>query len=518
MPPTRTALGPLLGTALLLACSGSHPVGSCRSRSDCGSNEACVDLRCVPDAREDAGRADAGGALDAGAVDAGAVDAGAHDAGAADASPDAAPTCTRACGEIDVDGNGRVEDSDFAELPEAVVTDACLRAAADVNRDGAYDAEDTHALLAVVAGAARAVCEPCGGCADLDGDSDVDVADAELAARLRAGTPTTCELLSADVLREGRLGERAAWLVAAIADGRVEPTCGACADTWTCGDLNQDGTVSVLDVIRAIGAATSTDAVTPCAFAAGDVIGDGVIDRRDGFAITAIVLGTLLGSGDVACEPCPPRRCGDVNADGAVGSGDTIVIRSIELGTREANLCERAHADINADGRVNARDANLARDIFLGRAAPEERCPICTAICGDVTQDGMLTRADLARLGEAGSSVLTICERDSADLDGDGTVGPRDERLLEAAIMGRQSTPHPCPVCTGVCGDVDQNGMVTAADRSAITALLSEGRLPTACQLSEGDVDFDGDVDEVDRDLITQIIAGTPPASPCGRP
>jgi hypothetical protein len=478
---------------VLALASACGPAPECSSRADCDDGFLCVNNVC-----ERLLDLDAGPGEDAGA------------------EPDSGAICTRTCGDVDLDRDGDRDDTDFAALG-AAVSDPCVLMAADADLDGDYDVIDEYALRALATGDASGPCAGCGACGDVDADGTVDPIDVGLATAAIGETPPICTLVGGDIDRDSDLDQEDAWLVAAIASGAANAECASCEGRM-CGDWGNDGSVSVLDVSGLISNLRDGIPLAPCTYTASDVVRDGIVDRRDVFGIFRLV----AYAGDpalAACAPCPANEtCGDVNDDGAINSGDAIVIANLGRDTTAANICPRARADLNADGQVNERDANLVADMFLGRVPQVPACPVCTLVCGDVNGDGVVSAPDNARLTEIRSGgTASICERDSADANGSGEVDLRDDRLVGFMGAARVSTGSPCAACTGICGDADQNGTVTAADRSVVTSIIDTPRLPNNCEMDDADVDFDGDVDAADRDAITLIIGGTPPVEACGR-
>lgn len=477
-------------TALVCGVVGCDGAIRCASSGDCGAGHVCINDVCEPLA-----------AL---------PDGGARDAETADAGP-----C--ACGAVDVDGNGVVDDRDFDRLASLSMTDSCVLMAADTNLDGAYDAEDEYVLRAIANGTASAACATCGGqCADSNGDGATDDEDVTAAASLLGSVPSPCDLLAADIDRDGVVGQVDAWLIAAIATGDVSAECMPCGPDHRCGDVNGDGRVGVADALALDALLISRTAFSPCSYSAADVVRDGLVDRRDSLAIRRLAGGSPSDLGS-ACEPCPSTgACGDLTGDGLVSIGDSAAIADIAAGG-DADLCARSRADLNADGLVDARDSSLARDLQLGAVQALARCPECTNLCGDVNQDGSVTAAD--RVGFDALDTLDedpLCARAAADVNGDGSLDDRDARLIDGFVAGTLD-PGLCGPCGGICGDLDGDGVVTESDKSVVRALEMSGRLPSACELDDGDIDHDGDVDTDDGDSISEIAAGAPPPSPCGR-
>jgi hypothetical protein len=467
-----------------VAASACAPAPECTTRFDCEDGFLCVNQACEAVAFPDAGQ----------------------DAG----------LC--ACGNADVDGDGDVDEDDFSALPSAVV-DPCVLAAADVDRDGDYDEDDEHLLRVFAGGLAIEECSACGACGDADADGTVDDEDAALVTAAITAAPSACTFLASDVDRDLDVDQEDAWVVAGIAAGRVTAECGRCEPERVCGDFNGDGRVSVADTSGLFAVTSDAIPIAPCVHLATDVIRDGVVDRRDAFATFRMVTypeDPIL----MPCRPCPAPEggCGDVNGDAGVSAGDIVAVQRIADMRTADDLCARSRADLNADGQVNERDVGLVSTLSVGGLTMAPRCPICSGVCGDANGDGTVTGDDAIAAGAIGGGAsASICERDGADVNGDSRVDTYDQRLIDLLSMpDRIASATPCRVCTGICGDADQDGAVTEADRAIIT-MVAAGRPPTICELDDGDVNFNGVLDAGDDEDLTNIIAGTPPPMACGR-
>ncbi|MGB3544653.1 beta strand repeat-containing protein, partial [Rubrivirga sp.] len=277
----------------------------------------------------------------------------------------------------------------------------------DSNQDGVLDGQDE------VAG-------------DLDGDGDVTLADQEvydLVANVVA--PTTIVTID-DLIA-----------IAAASNGGV-----AIAD----GDLDSDGDV---------------DQVDQALFDIADVDNDGQVDSDDADRVAAA---DPDGNGDVDTGgPGPDLVAGDPNIvndpnavdDGTAGDADTDGFDD---------------SDIDQDGDVDAAD-QLIFNVF-DIASPGD------VIDSDDTQ--VFVDAD----GNGDGQVAT-----TGDINGDGFVNARDQAIVNAADTNDDGDIDPAQdVLAFANADTDGDGILDA--------------------IGNGDVDLDGDFDAVDRQIIARALLG----------
>ena len=64
-------------------------------------------------------------------------------------------------------------------------------------------------------------------------------------------------------------------------------------------------------------------------------------------------------------EPVAYQR-GDVNADGAITSADSLMVSQYTVGNRTFSYLEKYLADVNGDGSINASDTLMINQISVG--------------------------------------------------------------------------------------------------------------------------------------------------------
>jgi hypothetical protein len=76
------------------------------------------------------------------------------------------------------------------------------------------------------------------------------------------------------------------------------------------------------------------------------------------------------------------------------------------------------------------------------------------------------------------------------------------------------------PPCSGLCGDVDDDGSVTSADVGVLEGML--GGSTAHCPASQGDLNADGELTQADLELLSAIVDGWVDAEqacqPCNAP
>lgn len=284
------------------------------------------------------------------------------------------------------------------------------------------------------------------------------------------------------------------------AGGEAGTDAGSCPAA--CGDVDGDGDTDGDDLARLTAIVDGTDTASVCEQAAGDLDGSGAIDAFDQSLIPLLFDGSVTGG----CEPCT-RSCGDANDDGTVNVSDvTAAIARIEEGSA-LSVCEWVALDTDGNGRVDESDARV-----IGRMITEtvtDSCAGCASDCGDVNGDGMVSLADINRIGllASGEETPTACELWTADTDGDGELSRRDAQLVfqTVATAGTSVVPGMCTPCVRSCGDVNDDGEVNGADASALAGFLAGSATATACDYVGADVKRDGEITEADRQALARL-------------
>ncbi len=242
----------------------------------------------------------------------------------------------------DLDNDGEVTGNDLAIIEGNLGATVGARVLGDATGDGLVNIRD---ILAALAQQGR------NGPADCDGDGSVTADDLKIIqARMGANTTTS---LPGDINGDRRVDE--------IDQALLEANFGG---DWARADADNDGTVTVSDLIDLLGNISSTSAQV----LNGDVNGDGVVNdadqlmltayfgtddavadiNGDGIANTADLLSLLGGFGLIYAD----NLAGDVDGDCVVDTTDTKLIRAT-LGS------EWTQGDINGDGTVTTDDLGL---------------------------------------------------------------------------------------------------------------------------------------------------------------
>lgn len=481
--------GLALSGALLAGCGPTLAEGvfACAVDDECPSDWFCrADGRCYR------APADGGVATDARPIE---EDGSVEDGGGVDATPDGA-TGETDCGDgVDNDGDGATDcaDSDCAGLrcqprveePSAscgsAFTSVCARTgvrsisvSASVCVGGACEEQDGQLRV------------PC------DRDTEGEDCDDGFACNGedRCDDRGFCTVHEGGPCDDGQV-------CAEVTDAcdRCAVTAAECSCSGVCGDANQDGMVGGADLSLVASWIMSGDE-TACGLDSADVDRDGAITERDARAITALFLGNATGG---CASPCT-GRCGDSNQDGAVSISDLSILQSGTPG-----VCTFLDGDVVQDGTLGLED-QLAAFVEVASTRPAAgACEPCEFECGDLNGDGSLDSLDtvlLRNLLMDPPAEIDVCTVAAADVVRDGSITGRDLDALRAMVLGTVAERR-CVECRRACGDVDGNGVVEAADRGALEAILA-GTDPTPlCQLLASDVDGGGGLDTGDVERLT---------------
>jgi len=160
---------------------------------------------------------------------------------------------------------------------------------------------------------------------------------------------------------------------------------------------------------------------------------------------------------------------------------------------------------VDAAPDVGAADApmtDVLADAFLVDSSGTEDLPITDTILVDTTNE-----APPEVSSEDASS--PVCTEICGDVNQDGTVDSADLTLLDAALAGDE----PLDVCAQESADLKADEGLSPADRALLAAKL-KGLVDTACVACSapcGDVDGDGSVTVIDVEILTDaILQGIP--------
>lgn len=214
-----------------------------------------------------------------------------------------------------------------------------------------------------------------------------------------------------------------------------------------CGDLSGDGLVTNDDVLLLETFVRGLQDPDDCQRQAGDIDLDGELTIFDVSLLRYMVEGRVVGG----CEPCE-LACGDVNGSGGFTFSDANAVMCFESmreecleaeGISEEELiltaCQFAAGDVKKDGRLDAYDSYV---IFM-QAATAGRltglCDPCPYECGDVTNSGDISMADVIALRahlDQSQPIDHICSIWAANVTGTRGLSQDDLDRLEAFLDG----------------------------------------------------------------------------------
>ncbi len=174
------------------------------------------------------------------------------------------------------------------------------------------------------------------------------------------------------------------------------------AQAQTCGDCNNDGTVTFADVIATLGPVQGPR-LLDC-----DVTHDGDVTVADAIRIW----GSITGPAVLDC-----LDCGDCNLDRSVDGGDLLTLSTM----LNQPVVRAADAACSTDGDLE-RDSE---DLFYLSISQTQGTPLHCSTCGDCDQNGVINILDALVAAQAAVGVRTVPAGrplDSCDLDGDGML------------------------------------------------------------------------------------------------
>lgn len=409
----------------------------------------------------------------------------------------------------DFDGDGYIGPADISILTQKsktekndsfipVLEESGVKG--DVNNDKKIDYKDNNIILEMAKGKVKATKS-----ADVDGDGYIGPADISLTiSYIKFGMDYGLVGKTYDINEPGE---------PFVYHLPHNPKC----EKMT-ADLNNDYVIDELDEEVAREMVKGNENSSDC----GDLDLDGFVSPVDLDRLTTTVM-IDIPKYNITFEPNPELfngECspviGDVNKDGKANYKDVGLIRKMILGTFPPIHC----ADFDKDGFVSPVDLNTAEMIEMGLAG----CDItnnCTEPVNDTNQtnDTNETQPDPCESYTLPSN--PVCSGLTGDLNKDGVIDALDIEVIQKMIAGNETSD--------ICGDLDNDGVVAPGDYAELRLTISdvlrcnitfepnqELLVNSYCECAVyGDVNLDGKANYQDVGLIQKMYVGTLPFSKC---
>ena len=408
------------------------------------------------------------------------------------------PINTRPGGCSDLNNDGSVNSADlniFQQVYLKTSSDPNYRSEADFDDDNDIDYIDLKCFQedfgkSISCPTNSRVCGCVNGCADLDRDgavTNLDLIVFQQSNNACIGNPLYRE--DSDFNQDGCINSTQNSFDFLCFQERFGDllTCNIQPPTSIggCSDLNNDGTVSITDIIyvqQRLGITSSDPSFNSLA------------DFDDNNKIDSIDLGCvkkefgLQLSCQTSTKYCDDKTlgiiggCSDFDYDGSVSLGDSVYLQQrINIDSTNPNFDYRA--DFNDDSRIDDIDTACFKSDFGNQI----NCPSQTKVCGcnngcaDLNRDGIVSLEDLSAL----TSLNGVCSnsgsyRAEADFDKNGCIESNQESLDSVCIqkqIGNTLTCGTTPVPYRI--KMTANSQTAPADGSS-TILLTAALLDTS--------------------------------------
>jgi hypothetical protein len=156
----------------------------------------------------------------------------------------------------------------------------------------------------------------------------------------------------------------------------------------------------------------------------------------------------------------------------------------------EPQVCEGILGDVDGDGEITQNDVDLAFELVMTNGYN---------ICADMNEDGVITAGDAQAIYALIPETCSLM----GDVDGDGQLTCIDVQCIFNYVLGIET-----PECNYIelCGDINQDGTITAGDAQQLT-IQEELNCNQTCNLL-GDVDGDGQLTCIDVQCIFNLAIG----------
>jgi len=377
----------------------------------------------------------------------------------------------------------------------------CYREEEDVARDLGLDAAASDAMPrdAMLPDGEVPIETVCGNGEDDDGDGAIDCADVDCAGQ-RCGASGISRSATCT-------GATPCALVGTQSVGRSLEIC--IAD----------------ECVRTEGARTESCPLEPAGEPCDDLLACNGTDRCDAAGQCAIHSAAPCAADETCnevvdtCDRCSGVEasctcsgvCGDANQSGGVNVVDASRLIGWIDGMGRPTACEFESADVDRDGSLTERDARAILALASGVVRGGCDRP-CTGRCGDANQDDAVNSGDTIALQ---TGALDVCRLLDGDVVQDGRLDLAD--VFAAARVAFDGAPGACEPCERGCGDINDDGEVSAGDLVTLRTLLdgSVEDLDT-CTLATADVVRDGEVTARDLVALRQIVLENVTETSCG--
>lgn len=173
----------------------------------------------------------------------------------------------------------------------------------------------------------------------------------------------------------------------------------------------------------------------------------------------------------------------------------------LDGGVRDSATPDASPLDTSA-GDSALPDASIP-DVMLD-ATPR----MCTGLCGDANQDGVLDASDVSRAMEYASGRVTPdeCELGAADVLQTGAITEADSILVSKLAFGE--VIGGCAPCPLICGDANADGMRDGSDAIHIFSFMDTRDF---CAFWAADTDPDGAITTTDGGIVEAwLFSGGP--------
>ena len=307
---------------------------------------------------------------------------------------------------------------------------------------------------------------------DVTGDGKVNIADVGKLSRTLNDSETyplnKLEMINADINADGKVDKVDELLLTKyVKNNNNYPSTlpnEPITDYVFYGDVNEDGSITILDAQRVYESLNSNKSLTKQQFKNADVNVDGKVNEIDIILITRFLTGTHYEKTLPDYPIIDYIMYGDINEDGEITEEDTTLLYSyLDTGIRKSDQALK-NSDINEDGKVDIIDLgllqmyvddsdNLEKYFRRGYSLPSK--PITkeyyTIQYGDVNGDGIRNASDLSALAShiEKTKLLTGQKLLNADINGDGIIDEEDKTIFTKYIGKLLKCNFPTSPCKG---------------------------------------------------------------------